>query len=79
MDANMVLPVQGWSFFSLMFTTLRLSLIRLVAPLLRATSTESFRGGCWLFAWPLPATLDVIFALKHSQHNHNSTTLSPHL
>lgn len=56
----MVLPVQGWNFSSLMCTTQRLWLICLFAPSLRATSTESFRGGYWLFAWPPLATSDVI-------------------
>lgn len=61
----MVLPVQGWNFSYLMCTTQRLSLIRLFAPLLRATSTEFFRGGCWLCASPSPGASDVILALKH--------------
>lgn len=56
----MVLPVQGWSFSCLMCTTPHLWLIRLFAPSLRATSTESFRGGCWLLAWPPAAASDVI-------------------
>lgn len=56
----MVPPVQGWNFSSPMSTTQRLWLICLFAPSLRAASTKSFRGGCWLFAWPPLATSDVI-------------------
>lgn len=66
-DANSVLPVQGWNFSCLMCTTQHLLLIPLFAPLLRATSTESSRGGCWLFASLSLGASDVITALKLKQ------------
>lgn len=63
-DANDVPPAQGWNFSYLMCTTQRLMLIPLFAPSLRATSTESFRGGCWLFASASLGVSDVPAALK---------------
>lgn len=51
--------MQGWSFSCLTCTTRRLWLTPPLAPLLRATSTGSFRGGCWPSASPSPAASDV--------------------
>lgn len=66
-DANDVPPTQGWNFSYLMCTTRHLMLIPLFAPLLRATSTEFFSGGCWLFASASLGVSDVIAALKRMQ------------
>lgn len=51
--------LQGWSFSCRTCTTRRLWLPPPLAPLLRATSTGSFRGGCWPSASPSPAASDV--------------------
>lgn len=70
-----------------MCTTQHLLLIPLFAPLLRATSTESSRGECWLFASVSLGTSDVITVLKlkqtsaftnnklHSFHHNSSVSL----
>ena len=54
-----VLVAQVWSSSCPTCTTLRSPDSGPVAPCLRATSTESCRGGCWESASPSPDTSDV--------------------